>query len=87
MSERELHESVADAIAAGDVVDWHDVQDAAATSRDADLIHQLRIIAAIGATRRVHAPRGPTRWSRTVEAVVAVVLTMALVVRHVTIFG
>ena len=87
MSERELHESVADAIAAGDVVDWHDVQDAAATSRDADLIHQLRIIAAIGATRRVHAPRGPTRWSRTLEAVVAVVLTMALAQLTLAILG
>ena len=87
MSERELHESVADAIAAGDVVDWHDVQDAAATSRDADLIHQLRIIAAIGATRRVRAPRGPTRWSRTLEAVVAVVLTMALAQLTLAILG
>ena len=78
MSERELHESVADAVAAGEAVDWHHVEHAAAKTRDADLIHQLKIISAIGATRRVHAPRGPTRWSRTLETGVAVVLTIAV---------
>ena len=78
MSERELHESVADAVAAGEAVDWRHVEHAAAKTRDADLIRQLRIIAAIGATRRVHAPRGPTRWSRTLEIGVAVVLTIAV---------
>ena len=87
MSERELHESVADAIAAGEAVDWRHVEQAAAKTRDADLIHQLKIISAIGATRRVHAPCGPTRWSRTLEIGVAVVLTMALAQLTLAILG
>ena len=86
MSERELHESVADAVAAGEAVDWRHVEQAAKT-RDADLIRQLKIISAIGATRRVQAPRGPTRWSRTLEIGVAVVLTMALAQLALAILG
>lgn len=78
MSQRELSESVADAIAAGEVVDWHGVEDAAAKTRDAELILQLKIIAAIGAIRRARAARDPTRWGRTLEAGVAIVLTVAL---------
>ena len=87
MSERELCESVADAVAAGEAVDWRHVEQAAAKTRDADLILQLKIISAIGATRRVHAPRGPTRWSRTLEIGVAVVLTMALAQLTLAILG
>ena len=87
MSERELCESVADAVAAGAAVDWRHVEQAAAKTREADLIHQLKIISAIGATRRVHAPRGPTRWSRTLEIGVAVVLTMALAQLTLAILG
>lgn len=87
MSQHELSESVADAIAAGEVVDWHDVEHAAAKSRDAELILQLKIIAAIGVTRRVRAPRGPTRWSRSLEAGVAIVLTVALAQLALAIMG
>ena len=76
MSGRQLLDSVADAVAAGEAVDWHDVERVGAQTRDADLIRQLKIIAGIGATRRTHAPRGPTWWSRTVETGVAVVLTI-----------
>ena len=87
MSQHELSESVADAIAAGEVVDWHDVEHAAAKSRDAELILQLKIIAAIGATRRVRVPRGPTLWSRSLEAGVAIVLTVALAQLALAIMG
>ena len=87
MRERELHESVADAVAAGKAVDWHHVEHAAAKTRDADLIHQLKIISAIGATRRAPAPGGPTRWDRALETGVAVVLTMALAQLALAIVG
>ena len=79
MSDRRLLESVADAVAAGEAVDWPDVERAVAKSRDADLLQQLRVVSAIGAKRRSHAPTDPTWWSRTVEAGVALVLAIAVV--------
>ena len=78
MSERALLESVADAVAAGEAVDWRDVEQAAADTGDADLISQLRIVSAIGAGRRAPLPDGPSRWDRTLEACVAIVLTIAI---------
>ena len=87
MSGRQLLDSVADAVAAGEAVDWHDVERVGAKSRDADLILQLKIIAGIGATRSTHAPRGPTWWSRTVETGVAVVLTIAVAQLALAILG
>ena len=80
MSQRALLESVADAVAAGEAVDWHDVEQAAADSGDADLVSQLRIVSAIGATRRASASCGSTLssvWNRVVETGVGVVLTIA----------
>ena len=87
MSGRQLLDSVADAVAAGKAVDWRDVERVGAQTRDADLIRQLKIIAGIGATRRAHAPRGPTWWSRTVETSVAVVLTIAVAQLALAILG
>ena len=87
MSERQLLDSVADAVAAGKAVDWHDVERVGAKTRDADLILQLKIIAGIGATRRADTPRGPTWWSRTVETSVAVVLTIAVAQLALAILG
>ena len=87
MSGRQLLDSVADAVAAGGAVDWHDVERVGAKTRDADLIRQLKIVAGIGATRRTHAPRGPTWWSRTVETGVAVVLTIAVAQLALAILG
>ena len=87
MSERELHESVADAIAAGEAVDWRHVEQAAAKTRDADLILQLKVISAIGPTRRVPAPGGPTRSDRALETGVAVVLTIAVAQLVLAILG
>ena len=87
MSGRQLLDSVADAVAAGEAVDWHDVERVGAQTRDADLILQLKIIAGIGATRRTHAPRGPTWWSRTVETGVAVVLAISIAQLAVAILG
>ena len=87
MSGRQLLDSVADAVAAGEAVDWHDVERVGAKSRDADLIRQLKIIAGIGATRRTRAPRGPTWWGRTVETGVAVVLTIAVAQLALAIVG
>ena len=78
MSDRRLLESVADAIAAGEAVDWSDVERAAAKSRDADLLQQLKVVSAIGANRRSHAAPGPVRWSWAVEAGVAFVLAIAV---------
>ena len=78
MSGRQLLDSVADAVAAGRAVDWHDVERVGAKTRDADLILQLKIIAGIGATRRTHVQSGPTWWSRAVETGVAVVLIIAV---------
>ena len=87
MSGRQLLDSVADAVAVGEAVDWHDVERVGATTRDADLILQLKIIAGIGATRRTRAPRGPTWWGRTVETGVAVVLTIAVAQLVLAIVG
>ena len=87
MSGRQLLDSVADAVAAGEAVDWHDVERVGTKTRDADLIRQLKIVSAIGATRRTQAPRGPTWWDRTVEAVVAAVLTIAIAQLALAIVG
>ena len=87
MSERALLESVADAVAAGEAVNWSGIERAAGNTRDADLINQLRIVSAIGATRRTDAPSGPTWWSRAVEAGVAVVLCIAVVQLALAILG
>ncbi len=78
MSDRRLLESVADAVAAGEAVDWPDVERAAAKTRDADLLHQLKVVSAIGAGRRFDASPVPGWWSRAVDAVVAVVLGIAI---------
>lgn len=78
MSDRRLLESVADAVAAGEAVDWSNVERAAAEGRDADLLQQLKVVSAIGAGRRFDAPPVPGWWSRTVGAVVAVVLGIAI---------
>ena len=78
MSDRRLLESVADAVAAGEAVDWPDVEQAAAQTRDADLLQQLKVVSAIGAARAsIQAPSGPTWWSRTAEAGVVAVLCVA----------
>ena len=87
MSGRQLLDSVADAVAAGEAVDWQDVERVGGKTRDADLIRQLKIVSAIGATRRTHAPRGPTWWDRTVETGVAVVLAIAIVQLPLAIVG
>ena len=90
MSQRALLESVADAVAAGEAVDWGDVEQAAADTGDADLIHQLRIVSAIGATRRAPASRGSTlaaMWNRVVETGVAIVLTVAIAQLALAILG
>ena len=87
MSGRQLLDSVADAVAAGEAVDWHDVERVGANTRDAALIRQLKIVSAIGATRRIQAPRGPTWWDRTVETGVAVVLTIAVAQLALAIVG
>ena len=87
MSGRQLLDSVADAVAAGEAVDWHDVERVGTKTRDADLIHQLKIVAGIGATRRTRAPRGPTWWGRTVETGVAVVLAIAVAQLALAIVG
>ena len=78
MSGRQHLDSVADAVAAGEAVDWQDVERVGTGTGDADLIRQLKIVSAIGATRRTDAPLGPTWWDRTVEAGVAVVVTIAI---------
>lgn len=79
MSDRRLLESVADAVAAGEAVDWSDVERAAAKSRDAGLPEQLRVVSAIGAGRHTLAPPGTHRWSRILETGVAVVLGVSVV--------
>ena len=81
MSQRALLESVADAVAAGEAVDWRDVEQAAADTGDADLLSQLRIVSAIGATRPAPELRGSAlsaTWNRVVETSVAVVLAIAV---------
>ena len=81
MSQRALLESVADAIAAGKAVDWRDIEQAAADTGDADLISQLKIVSAIGATRPAPESRGSAlsaTWNRVVETCVAVVLAIAV---------
>ena len=81
MNQRALLESVADAIAAGEAVDWRDIEQAAANTGDADLISQLKIVSAIGATRPAPESRGSAFsavWSRVVETGVAVVLAIAV---------
>ena len=82
-----LGDAVADAIAAGDNVDWRRVKRAAAKSGDVDLISQLKIVSAIRASRRVAAPRPASRWTRTVEVAVAVVLTIAVAQLLLAIVG
>ena len=64
MSGRQHVDSIADAVAAGEAVDWHDVERVGGKPRDADLIRQLKIVSAIGVTRRTQAPSGPTWWDR-----------------------
>ena len=57
-------------------------------TRDADLIRQLKIVSAIGATRRTQAPSGPTLWwDRAVETGVAVVLAIAVAQLVLAIVG
>ena len=87
MSGRQQLDSIADAVAAGEAVDWHDVERGATKPGDADLIRQLKIVSAIGATRRTQAPSGPTWWDRSVEAAVAVVLAIAVAQLAVAIVG
>ena len=90
MSQRALLESVADAVAAGEAVDWGDVEQAAADTGDADLISQLRIISGIGATRNAHASPGSTlsaAWSRVVGTGVAGVLAIAIAQLALAILG
>ena len=79
MSDRRLLESVADAVAAGEAVDWSDVERAASKGRDAGLLQQLRVVSAIGAHRCRRAAKGPTSWTRAVEAGVVLVLAIAVV--------
>lgn len=78
MSGRQHLDSIADAVAAGEAVDWHDVERGTTKTRDADLIRQLKIVSAIGAARSTQTPRGPNWWDRAVETGVAVVLTIAV---------
>ena len=78
MSGRQHVDSIADAVAAGEAVDWHDVERGTTKTRDADLIRQLKIVSAIGAARSTQTPRGPNWWDRAVETGVAVVLTIAV---------
>ncbi len=87
MSGRQHLDSVADAVAAGEAVDWHDVERVGTKPGDADLIRQLKIVSAIGATRRTQVPPGPTWWDRTVETGVAVVLTIAVMQLALAIVG
>ena len=90
MSQRALLESVADAVAAGEAVDWRDVEQAASDAGDADLIFQLRIVSAIGATRRAPESRGSAlsaMWNRVVETGVAVVLTVAIAQLALAVVG
>ena len=90
MSQRALLETVADAVAAGEAVDWSDVEQAAADTGDADLISQLRIVSAIGAGRRAPASRGSTlaaMWDRLVETSVAVVLAIAVAQLALALLG
>ena len=87
MSGRQHLDSVADAVAAGEAVDWHDVERVGGKTRDADLIRQLKIVSAIGATRRTQAPSGPTWWDRAVETGVAVVLSIAVAQLALAILG
>ncbi len=90
MSQRALLESVADAVAAGEAVDWRDVEQAAADTGDADLISQLRIVSAIGATRPAPESRRlalSAMWNRVVEAGVAVVLAIAVAQLALAILG
>ena len=82
-----LGDAVADAIAAGDNVDWGKVDRAAAKSGDVDLISQLKIVSAIRASRRVDTPRPSSRWTRTVEGAVAIVLTIAVAQLLLAIMG
>ena len=87
MSGRQHLDSIADAVAAGEAVDWHDVERGATKPGDADLIRQLKIVSAIGATRRTQAPSGPTWWDRAVETGVAVVLSIAVAQLALAIVG
>ena len=77
MSDRRLLESVADAVAAGEAVDWSDVERAAGKTCDSDLLRQLKVVSAIGAKRRSATATGRTWWSRTLEGGVAAVLCVA----------
>ena len=47
MSGRQQLDSIADAVAAGEAVDWHDVERGTTKTRDADLIRQLKIVSVI----------------------------------------
>ena len=90
MSQRALLESVADAVAAGEAVDWPDVEQAAADTGDADLLSQLKIVSAIGATRPALESRGSTlsaMWNRVVETSVVVVITIAVVQLALAMLG
>lgn len=78
MSGRQHLDSIADAVAAGEAVDWHDVERGTTKPGEADLIRQLKIVSAIGAIRRTHVAPGPNWWDRTVETGVAVVLSIAV---------
>ena len=87
MSDRRLLESVADAVAAGDVVDWPEVERQATKSRDADLLRQLKVVSAIEAGCRSHAARSPTWWSRLRENCVTAVLCVAVAQLALAILG
>ena len=87
MSDRRLLESIADAVAGGEAVDWPDVERAAAKTRDADLLQQLKVVSAIGAKRRPEAPTGPTRWSQCREICVSFLLCIAIVQLALAILG
>jgi hypothetical protein len=68
-------------------VDWRKIDRAAAKTGDVDLISQLKIVSAIRASRRVDTPRPSSRWTRTVEAAVAVVLSIAVAQLLLAIMG
>ena len=87
MSGRQHLDSIADAVAAGEAVDWHDVERVGTKTRDADLIRQLKIVSAIGSTRRTQTPSGSSWWDRTVETGVAVVLAIAIAKLALAVLG
>ena len=87
MRDRRLLESVADAVAAGEVVDWSHIERAAAKTRDADLLQQLKVVSALGAGRRSQVQPSQTWWSRCRENCVTFVLCVAVAQLAMAILG